>query len=72
MLKVCQVVLHHFQLKCDSYKFRTAYLLFRHGGTKLWEATATARTIGMPNNKGWRRQPPPGEVGGAKFLSHFH
>ena len=37
-------------------------------GTKLWEETATARTIGMPNDEGMRRQPPPGEVrGGAKL-----
>ena len=26
-------------------------------GTKLWEETATARTIGMPNNEGMRDQP---------------
>ena len=39
-------------------------------GTKLWDGTATARTIDMPNNEGHRRQPPPGEVGGAKLLSH--
>ena len=41
-------------------------------GNKLWEATATARTIGMPNNGGMRRQPPPGEVGRAKLLSQIH
>ena len=41
-------------------------------GTKLWEETATARTIGMPNNEGMRDQPPLGEVGGAKRWSHFN
>ena len=36
-------------------------------GTKLWEETATARTMGMPNNEGMRDQPPLGEVEGAKL-----
>ena len=39
---------------------------------KLWEKTASARTIGMPNNEGMQRQPPPGEVGGAKLLIQVH
>ena len=43
---------------------RNAYPLPRQ-----WEETATAREIGMPNNKGMRRQPQPREVGGAKLLS---
>ena len=38
---------------------------------KLWEETATARTIGIPNNEGKRLQPPPGKVGRAKPLSHI-
>ena len=46
------------------------------GGTKvkfkLWEESATNGTIGIQNNEGMRRQPPPGEVGGTKLLSHFH
>ena len=36
-------------------------------GTKLWEETATARTIGLPNNESMRDQPPLWEVGGAKL-----
>ena len=28
--------------------------------------------MGVPNDEGMRRQPPPGEVGGAKPWSHFH
>ena len=36
-------------------------------GTKLWEETATARKMGMPNNEGIRHQPPLGEVGGQNF-----
>ena len=36
-------------------------------GTKLWDETAIARTIGMPNNEGIRDQPPLGDVGGAKL-----
>ena len=46
-----------------------AYPLPPRRETKLWEETAIARTIGMPNNKGMQRQPPTGEVGGAKLLS---
>ena len=38
-------MLYHFRLKYDSYNIRTAYLLFRHGKPKLWEATATARIL---------------------------
>ena len=30
--------------------------------------TANARTIGIPSNEGMRRQPPLGELGGAKSL----
>ena len=41
-------------------------------GTKLWEETATARTISMQSSEGMRDQPPPGEVGGAKLWSHFN
>ena len=33
----------------------------------IGEKTATARTIGMPNNEDIRRQPPPGEVRGAEL-----
>ena len=40
--------------------------------TKLWEETATARTMGIPNNEGVRHQPPLGEVGGGKLWSHFN
>ena len=34
----------------------------------LWEETATTRTIsiGMPNNWGMRRQPPPGYIVGGR------
>ena len=46
-----------------------AYPLPPRRGTKLWEETAIARTIGMPNSKGMQRQPQPGEVGGVKLLS---
>ena len=45
------------------------YTLPPRRGTKLWEQTAIARTIGMPNNRGMRRQPPTGEVGGTNLLS---
>lgn len=39
-------------------------------GTKLWqEPRLHARTLGMPNNEGMRRQAQPGEVGGAKVTS---
>ena len=31
-------------------------------GITLWEETATARTIGMPNNEGMQRQLPPGNT----------
>jgi len=36
-------------------------------GTKLWQETATARTISIQSSEGMRDQPPPGEVGGAKL-----
>ena len=42
--------------------------IFLSRETKLWEQTANAGTIDMPNNEGMRRQPPLGEVGGAKSL----
>ena len=35
-------------------------------GTKLWEETATARTISMQSSEGIRDQPSPGEVGGCE------
>ena len=40
-------------------------------GNELWEETATDRTIGIPIFESVRRKTPPGEVGGAKLLSHF-
>ena len=36
-------------------------------GTKLWEETATTRTISMQSSEDMRDQPPPGEVGEAKL-----
>ena len=35
-----------------QYNTRTAYLLSWHGELSKLEETATARTIGMPNNEG--------------------
>ena len=40
-------------------------------GNELWEEIATDRTIGIPIFESVRRKTPPGEVGGAKLLSHF-
>lgn len=40
-------------------------------GNELWEETITDRTIGIPIFESVRRKTPPGEVGGAKLLSHF-
>ena len=40
-------------------------------GNELWEETATDRTISIPIFESVRRKTPPGEVGGAKLLSHF-
>ena len=48
-----------------------AYPLPPRRVTKLWEETAIARTIGMPNNKGMQRRPLTGEVGGVKLLSQL-
>lgn len=40
-------------------------------GNELWEETATDGTKGIPIFESVRRKTPPGEVGGAKLLSHF-
>ena len=48
-------------------RWKESLLIIPSRGTKLWAETATTRTIGMPNNEGMRRQPPPEEMGGAKL-----